>query len=196
MPRKKNKAAKDGKLPIRYVETATLNPSAYNPRKIKPKEFAKLRRSIKEFGFVEPIVLRAEGRQIIGGHQRVRAALADDLKKIPAVILDISDTRAKALNLALNRIGGEWNIPALKDVLAELDDLEDSAIGFTGFDHKEIQDLVAQVKDGELEEMNLKPPPKMVWILAGVPINQFGQVQSHVAALEKYSDIIIQSSRD
>lgn len=195
MARRKTEGPKATKFPIRYVETTSLNPSAYNPRKINPREFAKLRRLIKEFGFVEPVVLRAEGNQIVGGHQRVRAALAEDVKKIPAVFLNITDARAKALNLALNRIGGEWNIPDLKDVLAELDDLEDSDIGITGFDHQEIQDLVAKVKDGELEEMNLKPPPKMVWILAGIPINQLGSVQADLAALEDHSDIFIQSSR-
>lgn len=57
---------------IETISPALLNPSAYNPRTISAGEFAKLRRSLREFGFVEPVVVN-NGNKIIGGHQRVRA---------------------------------------------------------------------------------------------------------------------------
>ncbi len=192
--RKKDKPADH--LEIIYVEPRTLNPSKYNPRKIKPTEFNKLRRSIREYGFVEPIVVRTDGNQIIGGHQRLRAAIAEGLRKVPVVFQDISDARAKALNLALNRIKGDWSMPMLREVLAELEGIDKVDLGLTGFDRREIEDMIADVRKGEIEELDLRPPPKLIWILTGIPINAYGSVREHIAALEKEAEIVVQSTRD
>jgi len=71
-------------LSIEYIAPGKLNPAAYNPRKISPQEFQRLCRSIREFGFIEPAVVRKDG-VIIGGHQRVKAAMEVGLEKIPVL---------------------------------------------------------------------------------------------------------------
>jgi ParB-like chromosome segregation protein Spo0J len=181
-------------LSIEYIAPGKLNPAAYNPRKISPQEFQRLCRSIREFGFIEPAVVRKDG-VIIGGHQRVKAAMEVGLEKIPVLRLDVSEERAKALNLALNKISGEWDMPLLKDLLQDLDAGE-LDIELTGFTRAEVNELFEKVTAGDMEEVDLRQPPKLVWYLIGVPIDKFGQVQKHIAALESAAALSVQSSRD
>jgi DNA modification methylase len=116
-------------------------------------EMAKLRRSIETFGLVEPIVVRKADGMIIGGHQRVEVARALGHTEVPVVYLDISKKEAKALNIALNRIQGEWDLPKLAELLEELQDLPDLDETLTGFDQRDIDVLLA-----DLERQQLPPP--------------------------------------
>jgi ParB-like chromosome segregation protein Spo0J len=176
-----------------HVNPRKLNPSVYNPRKISPRELANLRKSIRAFGFVQPIVARRADRAIIGGHQRHKAALLERLASVPVIFLDIDEKRAKALNLALNRIHGEWDAPKLKAVLEELGDGE--LLGLTGFDPKEIRELSEETTDA-IEEIDTRPFPKMVWILLGVSVDRFGEVREQLAALQEVADLDVQCNRD
>lgn len=188
------KAARGG-LVIEYANPKALNPAGYNPRKISPEEFNRLRKSLHEFGFVGPVVVQAKTGRIIGGHQRVKAALAEGLAQVPTLRLEISDAKAKALNLALNKITGEWDLPLLKDLLGELDkpDFDLDVIGFT---RAEVDALLHEASDGDMEKVDLWKPPELVWYLIGIPIRRFGEVQKHVAALESAAEISVQSTRD
>lgn len=181
-------------LKVRQVNPRTLNAARYNPRRITPRELEKLRRSIREYGFVEPVLVRRADKTIIGGHQRVKAAILEGKKSIPAIFLDITKDRANALNLALNRIRGDWDTPKLKALLKDLADL-DVDLELTGFDPGEIEQLT---KEGEaaIEEMNLMPPPDVVWVLCGIPIKRWGEAQPAIAQLENISEITVQSSRN
>lgn len=175
------------------VDPRRLEPSAYNPRKISREEMAKLRASIREFGLVEPIILQMPGNRIIAGHQRRDAAIAEGLATVPVTRLRVSDAKAKALNLALNRISGEWDEEKLIPLLRELEEQER---GLTGFDEDEIAKLLGDALEGRtVEEIELKPAPEIVWILLAIPLAQFGQVQEHVAALEAAAEVSVQSSR-
>ena len=100
------KTAKLSVLPIK-----DLNPAEYNPRKkLKPgdKEYEKIKHSIEEFGFADPVVVNSD-MTIIGGHQRVTVAAALGYTEVPCAIVEVSKTQEKALNIALNKISGEWN---------------------------------------------------------------------------------------
>lgn len=108
-------------------------------------------------------------------------------------VVDLPPEKERALNLALNRITGEWDIPKLRDVL---DGLEPADLDLTGFEIGDLESLTALDVDSRIDPMDLKPPPKLVWILAGVPLTRFGDVQKHLATLEAHSDIIVQSTRD
>ncbi len=141
---------------IETIAPGLLSPSAYNPRTISPQEFAKLRRSLREFGFVEPVVVN-NGNKIIGGHQRVRAAIEEGLKRVPIVRLDLPETKAKALNLALNRITGEWDVPLLKELLDQLEAAPDFDIEITGFDPGEIEQMTAQLSTNSAEPEKVDP---------------------------------------
>jgi hypothetical protein len=110
--------------------------SEYNPREITDGEFKKLQDSIKEFGFVEPVVINKQD-QIIGGHMRVRAAKALGFKEVPCAIVDIEGDRAKILNLALNRISGRWDTNKLGEVITNLSN-SDFDISLSGFEDWEL----------------------------------------------------------
>ncbi len=106
----------------------------------------KLVRSIQEFGMVEPLVVRRNDQLVVGGHQRLAAAKTLGLATVPVVYLDMSDSEAKALNLGLNRIQGEWDLPKLGQLLEELRDLPDLDETLSGFDPAEMDDLLAELE--------------------------------------------------
>ena len=122
---------------------ADLKPAKYNPRKaLTPEddEYQKIKRSIEQFGYIDPIIVNSDGT-IIGGHQR-HTVLSDlGYEEADVVVVDLNKQDEKALNVALNKISGEWDEIALRDLLVELD-LGDYDITFTGFSHKELDDLI------------------------------------------------------
>lgn len=130
-----------------------LIPAEYNPRKkLKPgdREYEKIKNSITEFGYVEPIIVNAD-MTIIGGHQRATVLAGLGYDEIDCIVIDIDKTKEKALNIALNKITGEWN----KELLADLiKDLEDSSfdVGITGFEPPEIEQLFNSVHDKKIKE--------------------------------------------
>lgn len=127
---------------ISYAPISKLTPAPYNPRKITSKEMEKLKLSLQTYGFVDPAIVQKSSGLVIGGHQRIEAARQLGWKEVPVVYLDIDDVKAKTLNLALNKISGDWDFPKLKDLFVELDTgAIDMAI--TGFDLDEIQKVFA-----------------------------------------------------
>lgn len=131
---------------VTLVPAATLNSAPYNPRRIKDREFAALKASITSNGFVEPIVVRKTGREVIGGHQRLRALkelcaeAGTALPKVPCVVLDVDARKAKMLNIALNNIGGEFDDAKLASLIesitteSAMNSAEVMAIGFRAAD--------------------------------------------------------------
>lgn len=120
-----------------------LKPAEYNPRKaLTPEdaEYQKIKRSIEKFGYIDPIIINKDGT-IIGGHQR-HTVLSDlGHTEVDVVVVDLSKEDEKALNVALNKISGEWDELKLKDLLVELD-LGDYDISLTGFDDKDLEELI------------------------------------------------------
>lgn len=128
-------------------------PSPYNPRIISEDELTKLEKNIKEFGLVDPIIINLKNMHIIGGHQRYEvlrklAGTDTDYENLTLQLirlgnigwvftetdLNIQDeAHEKALNLALNKISGEWDTPKLNNILIELEDLNFD-IDLTGFE--------------------------------------------------------------
>lgn len=96
-------------MQIQKVSAARLNPAAYNPRRdLKPgdRDYEKLKRSIEEFGFVEPVVWNQATGNVVGGHQRLKVLLDMGETEIDCVVVDLGPEKEKTLNLALNRIQG------------------------------------------------------------------------------------------
>ena len=134
-------------MKIELVDPETLKSAAYNPRQISREELNKLIKSIKQFGFVDPALVRKHDNMIVGGHQRVKAALELGLKEIPVVYLDITENDAKLLNVALNKISGEWEEDKLTELLAELQFFDDVDELLTGFDEDELDQLLADLEE-------------------------------------------------
>jgi hypothetical protein len=108
-------------LKIADVPVADLKPAPYNPRDISEVAFEGLKESIKKFGFVDPVIVNVRTGLMVGGHQRLKAALALGLASVPAVHVDLSPSEEKALNVTLNnqRISGHYT-DALQELLGEI----------------------------------------------------------------------------
>ncbi|MBP3913490.1 MAG: DNA modification methylase [Lachnospiraceae bacterium] len=138
---------------LKVIPVSELKPAEYNPRKkLKPgdKEYEKIKNSIEEFGFADPLVVNAD-MTIIGGHQRLTVAMALGYTEVPCAVVDIDKVRERALNIALNKITGAWDETLLADLLKDIQD-SDFDLGKTGFDPPEIDQLFSQVHNKNVKE--------------------------------------------
>lgn len=134
-------------MKLETIDINKINPAIYNPRKdLKPgdTEYEKLKKSITEFDMVEPLILNKRGNVLIGGHQRLKVLKEMGRTEVEVSVVELPPAKEKALNLALNKISGEWDLPLLKDLLEQLDTGEIGDIEITGFDLKEIENLMLQ----------------------------------------------------
>lgn len=132
-----------------------LLPADYNPRKdLKPgdPEYEKLKRSIEQFGYVEPVIWNQQTGCVVGGHQRLKVLIDMGITEVDVVVVDMDADKEKALNIALNKISGEWDTEKLALVIADLQGA-DFDVSLTGFDPEELDDLFRDdVKDGIQED--------------------------------------------
>lgn len=143
-------------MEIVKIPVEKLLPAKYNPRKdLQPgdPEFEKLKRSVEEFGYVEPIIWNRRTGVVVGGHQRLKVLQHLGYTEVDCVVLDIDEQKEKALNVALNKISGDWDIPLLTSLLKDLNDGGYDAT-LTGFDVSEMSDLF----DDQSEIVEDDPP--------------------------------------
>ena len=154
-----------------------LRPAAYNPRKklkAGDKEYEKIKNSILEFGYVEPIIVNYD-MTVIGGHQRLTVLKDLGYTEVQCVVVHIEDEhKVKALNIALNKITGAWNEQLLADLLVDLQSV-DFNTDLTGFEAPEIEQLFSKVHNKDIKEDDfdveeeLKNPPISrkgdIWLL-------------------------------
>lgn len=138
---------------LKVLPISALKPAEYNPRKkLKPgdKEYKKIKDSIQEFGFADPLVVNSD-MTIIGGHQRLNVAIDLGYTEVPCAVVDIDKTREKALNIALNKITGEWDEQMLADLLTDLKEA-DYDLDYTGFEAPEVEQLFSNIYDKKVKE--------------------------------------------
>ena len=138
---------------LKVLPVMSLKPAEYNPRKkLKPadKEYQKIKDSITEFGFADPLVVNSD-MTIIGGHQRLNVAIDLGYTEVPCAVVDVDKVREKALNIALNKITGSWDETMLADLLTDIQN-SDFDLGKTGFEPPEIEQLFNKVHDKEVKE--------------------------------------------
>jgi site-specific DNA-methyltransferase (adenine-specific) len=138
---------------LKVLPISVLKPAEYNPRKkLKPgdKEYKKIKDSIEEFGFADPLVINAD-MTIIGGHQRLNVAIDLGYTEVPCAVVDVDKTREKALNIALNKITGEWDEQMLADLLTDLKEA-DYDLDYTGFEAPEVEQLFSNIYDKKVKE--------------------------------------------
>ncbi len=110
-------------MKIECMNIADLKPAKYNPRKdLQPgdPEYEQLKKSITAFGYVDPIIVNKRNNIVIGGHQRLKILTELGNKAVDVSVVDLDEKEEKALNVALNKISGEWDMPMLQDILIEL----------------------------------------------------------------------------
>ena len=125
---------------IQKIPAAKLKAAAYNPRRdLKPgdKEYEKLKRSIETFGYVEPVIWNKTSGNVVGGHQRLQVLRDLGQTEIDCVVVELDEANEKALNVALNKISGEWDNEKLASLFDGLT-LLDFDVTQTGFDAVEV----------------------------------------------------------
>ena len=140
-------------MEIKELPLKELKPAAYNPRKkLKKgdKEYEKIKQSLLKFGYVDPIIVN-EDLTVIGGHQRLTVLKDLDYETAKCVIVDLPKEDEKALNIALNKITGQWDEALLADLLLDLQE-SDFSLDLTGFEPPEIDNILSNVHDKELSE--------------------------------------------
>ena len=151
---------------IERKHTADLIPADYNPRKdLKPgdAEYEKLKRSIEQFGYVEPVIWSKTTGFVVGGHQRLKVLLDMGITEVECVVVEMDAEKEKALNIALNKISGEWDKDKLALLIADLQGA-DFDVSLTGFEPAEIDSLFkdaqqSKVKDDDFDvDAELKSP--------------------------------------
>ena len=136
---------------IEKKNTADLLPADYNPRKdLKPgdAEYEKLKRSIEQFGYVEPVIWNQTTGRVVGGHQRLKVLMDMGMSEVDCVVVSMDEEKEKALNIALNKISGDWDKDKLALLIADLQGA-DFDVSLTGFEPAEIDALFKEtLKDG------------------------------------------------
>lgn len=153
-------------MKIEKIKIEKLNPAEYNPRKdLKPgdPEYEKLKNSILTFGYVEPVLWNKRTGNIIGGHQRYKVLVELGEKEIDCVVVDMDSENEKALNIALNKVSGDWDKDKLMLLIEDLQGV-DFDVSLTGFDPAELDDLFKDslkdnIKEDDFDvEEELKKP--------------------------------------
>lgn len=137
---------------IKCLPITELNPADYNPRKdLQPgdRDYEKLKRSLTEFGYVEPVIYNQTTGRVVGGHQRLKVLADLGHTEVDCVIVELDETREKALNVALNKISGDWDESKLALLIADLD-ASDFDAELTGFDDAEIAQMIGSLDDDEV----------------------------------------------
>lgn len=191
------------------IKLRDIVPAGYNPRKISDGDLIKLRGSIEEFGLVDPIIVNLKNNRIIGGHQRYDVLMQNGVEDVYMVELggigwvfvedDLkikSKSHEKALNIALNKISGDWDRNKLSEVLNEL-----AFVGFdmdlTGFEKNEwldnepvdfVIDEDEQFNDDVVNDNNDSEPYVEEEISYDLVIT-FGSEEELDRAFEKFSDL-------
>lgn len=130
-------------MEIQKLPAAKLKAAEYNPRKdLKPgdAEYEKLKRSLLEFGYVEPVIWNKRTCNVVGGHQRLKVLMGLGETETDCVVVDVDAETEKAMNVALNKISGDWDNDKLALLISDLT-AADFDVSLTGFDTAEIDDL-------------------------------------------------------
>lgn len=118
-----------------------IRPAAYNPRvTLKPgdKEYEALKNSLERFGVAEPLIVNETTGNLVSGHQRLNVLKANGETEVEVVLVEMDEDKEKLLNIALNKIDGEWDYKKLE---AMFEEIEADDIKFTGFEPEELQNL-------------------------------------------------------
>lgn len=149
---------------MQLISTEKLIPYVNNARTHSSEQINKLRSSLREFGFINPVIIDRDFN-VIAGHGRIEAAKAEGISEVPCVFADyLTEAQKKAYILADNRMAMDagWDEELLRVEIEALQ-AESFDVGLTGFDESEIADLFetdSEVKeDGFDVDAELEKPP-------------------------------------
>lgn len=128
-----------------------LTPASYNPRKISSDALGRLTKSLSELGNLQPITWNAKTGNIVGGHQRLKCYSALNKEEVQVWAVWLDEQQEKAANIALNKLSGEFDLPALKDLFEGLDtgEIDLDITGFGELEIAEMMEATAPEEDGK-----------------------------------------------
>ena len=148
---------------LRPVPVDKLVPYANNARTHSPEQILKLRSSLREFGFVNPVIID-RGYNVLAGHGRILAAKEEGITEVPCVFADhLTEAQKKAYILADNRMAMDagWDEELLRVEIEALQEMDFDPL-LTGFDEKELAELMgddAEAKEDDFDvEAELEKP--------------------------------------
>lgn len=149
-------------MQIKKAPVKDLVSPEWNPRQITTEELEKLKTSLEEFGYIEPIIVNDVNNHVVGGNQRLRALIALGYDEVDCVYVHIEDiNKEKACNVALNKISGDWDEDKLRVVLEDIE-LSPIDIQLTGFEELELTELeVKEPITAHEDEFNLEDEEDM-----------------------------------
>jgi len=145
-------------MELKKINIDDIQPAPYNPRidiKGNADFYKKLKKSIEKFGYVEPIIYNKRTGHIVGGNQRYEILKDSNIKEIEVVEVDLTEQDEKALNIALNKISGDWDLPKLNDLISELMK-QNYDIDLTGFDEKELNSIFDDLNEAEEDDFDVR----------------------------------------
>ena len=145
-------------LELRTLPLAQLIPAPYNPRRplaATSPAYRKLRKSLGDFGLVEPLIWNESTGHVVGGHLRLRILRDLGIEDVPVSVVRLTAAREKALNVVLNNgeAQGRYDTAKLADLLGELDGLPE--LDSTGFGPETLRTLrLESLDDDDDDEAN------------------------------------------
>ena len=157
---------------MKTVKLAELNPAPYNPNYMDKTQTKQLSQSIDTWGYLDPIIVNKRNMVVVGGHQRLTKLLQKGIIEEDVVLVDLDTNNEKALNLALNKIKGQFDETKLQTLIEDLE-LEGFDVELTGFQNSELESLFPEEKlpviedeyDPEEVEVEAKVQVGDIWIL-------------------------------
>lgn len=139
-------------MELERIAISQLQAATYNPRvDLQPGDpaYEKLKQSVETFGYLQPVIVNRRNSTVVGGHQRLKVLKDLGYEQVDVVFVDLSDDREIALNLALNKISGDWDESKLGRLLQEFEGFPDLDVTLTGFDVDEAGDIISRMLDRE-----------------------------------------------
>lgn len=181
------------KFETREIHRRQIKSVNYSPRTLTPEQREKLLASLKEFGLVNSLVWNPRTGNLIGGNQRLEiidslSGTGDDYS-LTVDVVDLDEDREKALSIILNARAaqGDFDETLLAALVAELEEK-------LSFDLAAIIGEAEEKRPTSLRPVTILPPPKMAWVLVGIPLVEFGAIAAQVEALALVPNIIVEST--
>lgn len=196
--------------------THSLRPDPANPNRMNDADKGRMARALAEFGDLSGIVINRRTGLLIGGHQRADVLRAGKLtvtdlpepeadgtvarghlehvgRRYAVRVVDWPPEKAHAALLAANRFGrvGQDDAAILKELLLELD-TGATDMDLTGYTAEQMQDLLAYVTN--FKPVDVQKPPRMAWVLVGVPIGEWGKVSGLAEAAAQIEGSIVETT--